>query len=218
MLQVIYVCLSTMLGLIFVPAQGLIAAEPTDDGLKTPIQTPNNHDVTMGSPEVIMVEFNDLDDSVLEPMQIPTVEGEENEYDEYIMRLCQQAEDTRQCQHKLSEIEIDRFKANHKYRIWIYNHYQSTFELRSIIDKLIFLMVIFVVMAGLYLSYLEFTKEDKPETKLTLAKGYIEIDSNVIGLIVLVVSLVFLYLYITRVCPPSIVELGIEGDNQSSLN
>lgn len=216
--QIAHILILTIVELSFSSGQTLSAAMPIDNDLTTEIEPSNHPRYTTAHPDMIMAESANSDNGVLAPMQIPPTEDGEEEYDEYVRRLCSQAEEAQQCEYELTELEVERFKAAHQYRIWVYNHHRSTFRLKSIIDVFIFSIVVIVVATGLYLSYLEFTKEDKPETKLSLAKGYIEIDSNVIGLVILVVSLVFFYLYIIHIRPVNIVRPDMEVDRQSSLN
>ncbi|MCB1808489.1 MAG: hypothetical protein KDK04_09885 [Candidatus Competibacteraceae bacterium] len=87
---------------------------------------------------------------------------------------------------------------------FITSHRQTTFEWQYYQGIVVFVLVITLVLCGLYLSYRQFEHDLKTgaEAKTTTAKiskaGF-EISSSVIGLIILVVSLGFFYLYIERV-------------------
>ncbi|SJZ46052.1 hypothetical protein [Sediminibacterium ginsengisoli] len=92
--------------------------------------------------------------------------------------------------------------------------------------KILFFIVTFIVLAGLFLSYLQFrasmgytkqrlqaAKENAniaagnlaenlpPSTKFEITKEGIKIDSAVIGLVILTISIVFFFLYLRYVFP-----------------
>lgn len=80
----------------------------------------------------------------------------------------------------------------------------------------VFFLVIILVLSGLYLSYLQFKKEDKATsaTKIEAGAKGVSIDSPVIGLIILFMSFAFFYLYIMEVytIKPIVLETQIEQD------
>lgn len=133
-----------------------------------------------------------------------------------IGEICESAENTEQCKQELTEIKIKRFKAENQYNIWQLNHRQFVFQMDSVIHIFILILVITIVGVGLYLSYLKFQEPETPETKLSIAKGNIQINSNVIGLVILTISLVFFYLYITHVYPKRVIGSNTENLTQIS--
>lgn len=127
-----------------------------------------------------------------------------------------------------SEIDLsiikDYRKEIYNYNIWRLNHIKRAYTLQLYIKISIFISVIIVLFLGLFFSYLQFKysvvkiNNDKDlkiekvsETKLKLGKGEIEISSSVIGLIILLISVIFFYLYLEKVFP-------IQDINYQNLN
>ena len=88
-----------------------------------------------------------------------------------------------------------------------YKHGEKVFEWQLVSSHIIFWVVIFLVLSGLVLSWLQFTKpapkieSEKPVSsvlKFSFKSG-IEVTSPVLGVIILVISMVFFYLYLTEV-------------------
>ena len=90
-----------------------------------------------------------------------------------------------------------------------YRHTQKVFEWQLTSSHIIFWVVIVLVLFGIVLSWLQFTKSGK---QLTDAKGDpvssvlkfsfkegIQITSPVLGVLILVISLAFFYLYLVEV-------------------
>ncbi|WP_394970357.1 hypothetical protein [uncultured Croceitalea sp.] len=113
------------------------------------------------------------------------------------------------------------------------NHRRRTFNWQLLSGKLIFVAVIIIVLCGLVFSGIQFyqsikqvnsilkivdsenlqkldtvTKADKTEIELSLTNG-IKINSSIIGLIILSLSIAFFYLYIAHVYP--INQLSIDN-------
>ena len=110
------------------------------------------------------------------------------------------------------------------YRSQGYEHRARVFEWQLLSSKIIFVIVITLVSIGIYFSWLQFragmvaqdkrqSQEDKPadegdqdaerDTRTTVrfsGKG-IEVSSPVLGVIILTISLAFLYLYLVYVFP-----------------
>jgi len=73
------------------------------------------------------------------------------------------------------------------------------YEVQLILTKIISALVLLLVVIGLYLSYLEFKKDQNDESTFKINKSGIEFSSSVIGLIVLFISLLFFYLFVERI-------------------
>jgi len=94
---------------------------------------------------------------------------------------------------------------NHRSRVYIWQHV-STIS--------IFISVLVIVFIGLYFSYLQFStaivknrrrKASEPDaeapTTFKASLSGVEVTSNVIGLVILTLSIVFFYLYLVHVYP-----------------
>ncbi len=98
-----------------------------------------------------------------------------------------------------------------QYRIFGYAHRQKVFKWQLLSSKIIFVIVITLVFAGIYFSYLQFRKALKeiPADKIgnslggegSLSKEGIRISSPVLGVIILFISLMFFYFYLLHVYP-----------------
>lgn len=87
-----------------------------------------------------------------------------------------------------------------------YHHTQRVFKWQLISSKLIFVTVIVLVLAGILFSGLQFKKGiDDSRTELEFSKNGIKVSSSILGVIVLVISLLFFYLYLVYVYPIQIV-------------
>lgn len=109
------------------------------------------------------------------------------------------------------------------HEIWKIRFIEKSFEWQFASSFIILVIVIAIVIAGLYFSYIQFTKSFKQEnkdsekqeiteTRIKIGKGEMEISSSVIGLIILTLSFAFFYLYITNVFP--LKELGFSKIEQ----
>lgn len=109
-----------------------------------------------------------------------------------------------------------------EYNIFAFKHRINAYKWQLFSSKIIFFMVILIVLAGLYLSYLQFDigrsivkkrisgKASQPldpglseliktQTSFEVSKTGLKIDSAVIGLLILIVSIVFFFLYLKYV-------------------
>ena len=90
--------------------------------------------------------------------------------------------------------EYYEFSINHRKRAFNFQYYSSIF---------IFITVLLIVYSGLVLSYLNFRQNLKTnttqESEFEIGKSGIKIRSSVIGLIILTISITFLYLYLRYV-------------------
>ena len=111
----------------------------------------------------------------------------------------------------------------YRYRVSGYRHRARVFEWQLVSSRVIFVVVIFLVLAGVYFSWVQFraglsvksvpeaasTEESaasvpllKPDiTEFTASVKGIKVSSPVLGVIILVISLVFFYLYLVYVYP-----------------
>ena len=104
------------------------------------------------------------------------------------------------------------------YTKFAYAYRMKLFEWQLSSSKIIFSVVVVIVLIGLYLSYLQFklsekqllkptdpkdtsTAKSQSATDLEINKDGIKIQSAVIGLIILVISIIFFFLYLKFVFP-----------------
>lgn len=99
--------------------------------------------------------------------------------------------------------EYRQWSLNHRKKVLTWNHYSSV---------IIFFFVMTIMSLGLYFSYMQFrdsvgsqTKSEIAPSTVKLGHGGIEISSSVIGLLVLMVSLAFFYLYLENVYPVRVI-------------
>ncbi len=106
----------------------------------------------------------------------------------------------------------DHLTAYFDYKISGYKHRQKVFSWQLFSSKVIFFCVVFLVLTGLYFSYLQFQKamtanKTAPSEKINLASELeasptgIKISSPVLGVIILIISLLFFYLYLIHIYP-----------------
>lgn len=107
-----------------------------------------------------------------------------------------------------------------EYRKTGYQHRRAVYRWQFVSTIVTFVTVLIVVFTGLYFSYLQFTDGGRRWARKTKADeasptapvistattfkanlSGVEVSSNVMGLIILVVSIVFFYLYIAFVYP-----------------
>jgi hypothetical protein len=98
-------------------------------------------------------------------------------------------------------------RAHYEYRTQGYDHRSRTFEWQYRSSQIIFGVVIGIVLIGLYFSWLQFHAEGMKGTGLSTSlegsKDGFKISSPVLGVIILVLSLAFFYLYLVHVYPIS---------------
>ena len=91
-----------------------------------------------------------------------------------------------------ARLEYDKFALEHARR---------TYEWQYRSGIVIFVLVIASVALGLWMSFLHFYQGRKGGGTMKLSKDGVEVSSPVIGLLILVVSLGFFYLYLSQVYP-----------------
>ena len=101
----------------------------------------------------------------------------------------------------------ESLQAYYEYKRGGFEHRSKVFEWQLFSSKLLFIIVIVLVFAGIYFAAVQFyaglkeKKEKSEATKLSLSSSGIEVSSPVIGLIILTLSLGFFYLYLVYVFP-----------------
>jgi hypothetical protein len=91
-----------------------------------------------------------------------------------------------------------------------YEHRLGVFAWQSLSTKVIFVVVLLLVLAGIYFAAIQFhaglrRRETDPthpeETELSLSLSEVKVRSPVLGVIILTISLAFFYLYLVHVYP-----------------
>lgn len=106
----------------------------------------------------------------------------------------------------LAAIEYDKFVYEHRKKAFDWNHFST---------QVILIIVLVLVGCGILLSVVQFfiafrnskTRTKEMNTEIELSKDKIVIRSSVIGVIILFLSLLFFYLYLTFSYP--VIEVGM---------
>ena len=115
-----------------------------------------------------------------------------------------------------SELAITRsLTAHYNYKTESIAHRKSVFEWQLLSSKIIFTIVILLVCIGVYFSWLQFRMDIKKGntessdtssvTTLEASSTGLKVSSPVLGVIILVLSLAFFYLYLVYVFPIEVV-------------
>ena len=161
----------------------------------------SGHLILIEDSENVETPEQDLEEPPILQQFIPPEPDELN----LIADVCQLAQNQGQCYQEVANISLERFKIQNEYDLWQLKHRRLVFQSYLVIDLFVLVLVKSIVGLGLYLSYLKFREKETTETKLSFAKGNLEINSNVIGLIILTVSVAFFYLYLVHVYPIKVV-------------
>jgi hypothetical protein len=98
----------------------------------------------------------------------------------------------------------------YEYRAEGYRHRQRVFGWQLVSSQIIFALVAFLVLAGVYFSWLQFSAslkggkqagEAPAETSFEASPTGFKVSSPVLGVIILAISLAFFYLYLVHVYP-----------------
>jgi len=102
-------------------------------------------------------------------------------------------------------------QAYYAYRKAGYEHRLGVFDWQSLSTKVIFVVVLLLVLAGIYFAAIQFhaglRRRDQAdparpeETELSLSLSEVKVRSPVLGVIILTISLAFFYLYLVHVYP-----------------
>ncbi|MDN3670709.1 hypothetical protein QWY93_15400 [Echinicola jeungdonensis] len=100
-----------------------------------------------------------------------------------------------------------------EYKLFSLEHRKKVFNWQYYSSIIIFVTVLLIVYSGLILSFMHFRQSLKSdldnETELEIGKTGIKVKSSIIGIIILLISVSFLYLYLAHVY--QIKEVGIGG-------
>ena len=111
-----------------------------------------------------------------------------------------------------SIIQQSTWKSYYEYKNFGYVHRKNVFKWQLISSKLIFFVVIGLVLSGIYFAGLQFFHAIKlskkagdlekiMNTELAASSGEIKVSSPVLGVIILVLSFLFFFLYLKFVYP-----------------
>lgn len=100
-------------------------------------------------------------------------------------------------------------KAYYDHRTEGFDHRERVFEWQLLSSRIIFVVVISLVGAGIYFSWLQFRADlnqtgnegDRAVSTLEASTSGIKVSSPVLGVLILVISLLFFYLYLQYVYP-----------------
>jgi uncharacterized membrane protein len=98
----------------------------------------------------------------------------------------------------------EALQAYYKYRVTGFHHRQKVFQWQLLSARIIFIVLIFLVLVGIYFSWVQFKtgirekektgKGDRQEvTELSASPKGIRISSPVLGVIILTISLLFFF-------------------------
>jgi hypothetical protein len=95
------------------------------------------------------------------------------------------------------------------YRIFGYQHRENVFKWQLFSSKVTFVVVLLLVLVGIFFSYLQFKKSFQAGegkiaelmTNLEASPQGIKLSSPVLGVIILLISLLFFYLYLIYIYP-----------------
>ena len=129
--------------------------------------------------------------------------------DELLKNTTEQADkDNEKYQTNLS-IEQDIYNAIKdeikEYNKATFKHNRQLYQFQFVTSIIIFIITVFIIILGLWLSWLQFAKKsfEQKEANSSLEVGLtgIKINSDILGLLILIISLAFFYLYLKTVYP-----------------
>jgi hypothetical protein len=97
------------------------------------------------------------------------------------------------------------------YNRWSFAHRSAAFTFQSFSTALLLTLTILIVLAGLAFSYLEFRRGRESSTTIKFGATSIEVSSNIIGIVVLSISLAFAYIYFDKAY--KISEVGSQSED-----
>lgn len=103
------------------------------------------------------------------------------------------------------QVQMEALTSYYRYRVKGFEHRQRVFEWQYYSGIVIFIMVIGIVSIGLYFSWMQFHANENPnsmpESTIEASTTGLKVSSPVLGVIILVLSLAFFYLYLVHVYP-----------------
>ncbi len=118
-----------------------------------------------------------------------------------------------QSDKRLDSVQLEAWKSYFTYMSTGYKHRANVFSWQLVSSKIIFTIVILLVLTGIYFAWLQFKmalkkiqqmQEKAAEslvTELTASMKEVKVSSPVLGVIILIISLLFFYLYLMFVYP-----------------
>jgi len=124
-------------------------------------------------------------------------------------------------------------KAENEYKISNYKHRRKTFDWQHTSSVIIFWVVILIVLVGLFFAGMQFyislkqsksniknnnetSEKQENATSFEASLSGIKVSSSVIGIIILVISLAFFYLYLVYVYPVNEVKRIEQTEEEKS--
>jgi len=111
---------------------------------------------------------------------------------------------------RLDSVKVDAWLNYYRYMRHGYRHRANVFTWQLISSIIIFSMVICLVFIGIYFAWLQFKmalkeiekgKEEDLKTEINVSPKEIKVSSPVLGVIILIISLLFFYLYLVYIYP-----------------
>lgn len=100
---------------------------------------------------------------------------------------------------------LESLQEYYTYRINGYKHRRHVFEWQLTSSKIVFFFVLLLLVAGIYFSGVQFRKWMKHNethvTEFEASTDGIKVSSPVLGVIILLISLMFFYLYLIYIYP-----------------
>jgi hypothetical protein len=101
---------------------------------------------------------------------------------------------------------LDAMQRYYDYRKDGFEFRSRVFEWQLFSTRVIFLVVVLLVLAGIYFAAVQFhvalaTLKTVPESKLEISAKGIVVNSSVLGVVILTLSLAFFYLYLVHIYP-----------------
>lgn len=103
--------------------------------------------------------------------------------------------------------EVQAYMEYNNYLVFQYRHTQNVFNWQLISSRIIFVIVLLLVLSGIVLSWLQFARPNIKDSsgnpvnsslKISFTTG-IEVSSPILGIIILIISLAFFYMYLVEV-------------------
>jgi hypothetical protein len=111
---------------------------------------------------------------------------------------------------RLDSFQLISWENYYEYMTHGYKHRKNVFSWQLVSSKIIFFVVIFLVLMGIYFAWLQFirviykdakTIAEELKTELTASPNEFKVSSPVLGVIILLISLMFFFLYLKYVYP-----------------
>lgn len=180
---------------LFVPIMnGAIAAQ--EPGEERPGQT------TEQSPDIYKNRLDELLSS----------NGPQSESSPERDRMLPESPGTSSLDQATKEKYLEALRQYYEYHVHGLQHRREVFEWQLFSSKIIFFAVLLVVFSGIYFAAVQFHsglaagkpkdgEENRESTEFVASLKGIKVSSPILGVIILVISLVFFYLYLVYVYP-----------------